>query len=126
MNELRSKCCGVRIYMSYDTDSSCTKPVINYRCSECHKPCGVEKKLGQIESHYVNQESKMLKGYPLIFTEDKELQEAREAEKEKVRLEEEWIKDKITELFVILNIFKPSSNDVRNAETFIRSLVRVQ
>lgn len=67
----------------------------------------------------------MLKGYPLIFTGGKEFQETREAEKKKAKLEEELIKDKVTELFVILNILKPSLNDEHNAETFIRSLIRV-
>ena len=38
---------------------------------------------------------------------------------------EQLIKDKITELFVIFNILKPTSNDERNADTFIRSLLRI-
>ena len=67
----------------------------------------------------------MLKGYPLTFTGGKELRKAEERKKKEVKLKEEWIKDKITELFVIFNILRPSSNDVRNAETFIRSLISV-
>ena len=45
--------------------------------------------------------------------------------KDKPQIPEEFIKDKITDLFVIFNILKPSSNDVDNAETFIRSLVSI-
>ena len=45
-------------------------------------------------------------------------------EKKKPGVTEEWIKDKITDLFVIFNILKPSSNDVGNADTFIRSIIR--
>jgi len=37
---------------------------------------------------------------------------------------EEWIEDKVTNLFVILNILRPSSNDVENVKTFIRTLYR--
>lgn len=70
------------------------------------------------------REEEMLKGYPLAFTGGKELRKAEEAEKKKAELREEWIKDKITELFVIFNILKPSSNDVGNADTFIRSIIR--
>ena len=46
-------------------------------------------------------------------------------EQNKVKVPEEFIKDKITELFVIFNILKPSSNDVSNADTFVRSLISV-
>lgn len=66
----------------------------------------------------------MLRGYPLIFTEGKETQEARKREKKEAELKEERIKDRITELFVIFNILKPSSNDVGNADAFIRSIIR--
>lgn len=34
---LKSRCHGVNVYASYDCDSSGTKPIINYRCSYCHK-----------------------------------------------------------------------------------------
>lgn len=41
-----------------------------------------------------------------------------------VKITEEWIEDKVLELFVILNILKPSINDERNVRTFIRLLYR--
>ena len=44
-----------------------------------------------------------------------------------MRLEvtEDWIEDKALEVFVFLNILKPSKNDIHNVKTFIRSFVRV-
>ena len=71
-----------------------------------------------------HKEVKMYREYPLIFTEGKEAQKARKREKKKAELKEERIKDRITELFVIFNILEPSSNDVGNADTFIRSIIR--
>lgn len=65
----------------------------------------------------------MLKGYPLTFTEGKELHEAEKREKKEAELFEEWIDDKVVNLFIIFNILKPSSNDVNNAKTFIRGLI---
>ena len=50
--------------------------------------------------------------------------EATYKEANTLKITEEWIEDKITNLFVILNILKPSSNDVENIKTFIRTLYR--
>ena len=43
---------------------------------------------------------------------------------QKPEVTEEWIEEKALTLFVILNILKPSSNDVENIKTFIRTLYR--
>ena len=45
-------------------------------------------------------------------------------EQNKLEITEEWIEDKVTNLFIFLNILKPSSNDVNNVKTFIRTLYR--
>lgn len=67
----------------------------------------------------------MLKGYPLTFAEGKEFREAQMREKREAKLREDWIEDKAVELFVVLNILKPSENDVNNVKTFIRGLISV-
>lgn len=45
--------------------------------------------------------------------------------KDSPQMTKEEIQDKVLELFVILNILKPSQNDVDNAATFVRSLISV-